>query len=748
VIHRDIKPENILLHDGRPMVADFGIALALSAAAGGRMTETGLSLGTPHYMSPEQATAEKEITARSDVYSLASVLYEMLAGAPPHVGGSAQQIIMRIIADTPRPVTELRKSVPPNIAAAVAKALEKLPADRFESVKAFADALGDRHFTTAAMPAAAGGARDSVGHWFRSPLSRVTVGLLALSVIGLGALASRSEAPRLAEPVVAFPLIDSISGLVPFALADDGTIVFVRDRQLFVRRPGEVTETVLPGVEGDVSGAVVISPGGTDVVYLARAARRNSLRRTSLQGGASSTIWTAPDATKNAIPLAWGEDGSIYASFGAGSPSSFRVGRLRESGGEIEPIVAGAFTEAVLLPGGKALVGCVFSGSGTNIVAISLASGETVNVLSDACSPRWSPTGHLLVPGPDGTLRALPFDPKRLELTGPPTPVLSGLSVLNNRAIYQLSQAGTLLYVSGSSTNGAIGRLRPTLIDLDDKASPIPLPPTNHPDAGFSPEGRTFAYTREGQIWLYDLDLGTHRQFTTIGSEHHNPVWSPDGTRLAYRALRSEGNGGDVYVQALTGDSMGVHIGGTPGGDEPTQWLPDGTILAHQDGSSDVVALNADRPGPPVRILQADWNESRARVSPDGKRLAFTSNEAGRRQLTVRAWPGLDRKSVIADSIGIQDSFWSPDSRTLYYARQQTFMAASLVGSDSLRAQSHRVVIRSLGGPLAAIHPDGRRFLVFRLEAPEATGSTKRSLIAVTGWLAMLRQRLAEGTGR
>src|SRR4030067_880248 len=111
VIHRDIKPENILLHEGRPMVADFGIALALSAAAGGRMTETGLSLGTPHYMSPEQATAEKEITARSDVYSLGSVLYEMLAGAPPHVGGSAQQIIMRIIADTPRPVTELRKSV-------------------------------------------------------------------------------------------------------------------------------------------------------------------------------------------------------------------------------------------------------------------------------------------------------------------------------------------------------------------------------------------------------------------------------------------------------------------------------------------------------------------------------------------------------------------------------------------------------------------------------------------------------------
>src|SRR5215203_6947737 len=128
VIHRDIKPENILLRNGRAFVADFGIALAVSAAAGGRMTETGLSLGTPHYMSPEQATAEKQITARSDVYSLASVLYEMLAGNPPHTGASAQQIIMKIITEAAPPVTTVRKSVPEHVAGAIAQALEKLPA--------------------------------------------------------------------------------------------------------------------------------------------------------------------------------------------------------------------------------------------------------------------------------------------------------------------------------------------------------------------------------------------------------------------------------------------------------------------------------------------------------------------------------------------------------------------------------------------------------------------------------------------
>jgi serine/threonine-protein kinase len=142
-VHRDVKPENIMLHGGHAMVADFGIALALSAAAGGRMTETGLSLGTPHYMSPEQATAAKEITARSDIYSLGSVLYEMLTGNPPHVGSSAQQIIVKIVTEEAPPVTQMRKSVPPNVTAAVARSLEKLPADRFVTAKEFSDALAD-----------------------------------------------------------------------------------------------------------------------------------------------------------------------------------------------------------------------------------------------------------------------------------------------------------------------------------------------------------------------------------------------------------------------------------------------------------------------------------------------------------------------------------------------------------------------------------------------------------------------------
>src|SRR5690349_4820561 len=249
VIHRDIKPENILLHDGRPMVMDFGIALAVSAAAGGRMTETGLSLGTPHYMSPEQATAEKDITGRSDIYSLASVLYEMLAGQPPHVGGSAQQIIMKIIAEPVGPVTQFRKSVPPNVAAATAKALEKIPADRFESARAFADALANPAFATTDIRGAAIALGDS-----RGGVSRVLfAATLGVAVLAIGALVwslrRPVEAPDVAAVRVPIDLLPgerlySGGGGTTLAISPQGDRV-VYDAQLgtglhlMIRRTGE-----------------------------------------------------------------------------------------------------------------------------------------------------------------------------------------------------------------------------------------------------------------------------------------------------------------------------------------------------------------------------------------------------------------------------------------------------------------------------------------------------------------------------
>ena len=251
VIHRDIKPENILLHDGRPMVMDFGIALAVSAAAGGRMTETGLSLGTPHYMSPEQATAEKQITARSDIYSLASVLYEMLAGEPPHTGASAQQIVMKIIAERVQPVTELRSTVPPQVSAALERALAKLPADRFATVREFAEALGDPQF--AAAPARHGTQHGTLqGAAGRRGAPLAVTGALALALLAVSVYAWRPQ-PQEPETRLALALPEPIStpleGGGPVAVSADGAVLAWvgvdadGTRRIWTKRRDEVAPT-------------------------------------------------------------------------------------------------------------------------------------------------------------------------------------------------------------------------------------------------------------------------------------------------------------------------------------------------------------------------------------------------------------------------------------------------------------------------------------------------------------------------
>ncbi len=195
VVHRDIKPENILLHDGSALVADFGIALAASKASGARMTETGMSLGTPHYMSPEQAMGEREITARSDVYALGAVLYEMLTGEPPFTGATAQAVVARVVTESPRPLHAQRHTIPAHVEAAALTALEKLPADRFASAADFAAALRDKSYaTTAVVPAAAppgakAQGRRGAGVWV--PAGVGARGCGALGLAPAGARASR-----------------------------------------------------------------------------------------------------------------------------------------------------------------------------------------------------------------------------------------------------------------------------------------------------------------------------------------------------------------------------------------------------------------------------------------------------------------------------------------------------------------------------------------------------------------------------
>ncbi|MEJ2340450.1 MAG: protein kinase, partial [Gemmatimonadales bacterium] len=346
VIHRDIKPENILLHDGRPMVADFGIALAVSAAAGGRMTETGLSLGTPHYMSPEQATAEKDITARSDVYSLASVLYEMLAGEPPHTASSAQAVIMKVIADTPRPVTH----------------------------------------------AAGASSRSAPRGWARTvmhPMNAVAAALLLTTLW----LAFRGPPPS-TLPVVRLQItMPADAAVTPFAvgpsatLSPDGShIVYLGPddqgrTQLWLRPLDQLSATPIPGTTWGYNWS--FSPDGQSLEFR-QGLGIVDLRVVSLSGALPFTL------TDSARVLAgdWGPDGYVYFT----NPQ-WGLSRIPASGGTAEVLTVpdtargeGMHSWPDVLPNGQGVVFTLGSRplasvDGYSIAVLDLASGEYRSVL-------------------------------------------------------------------------------------------------------------------------------------------------------------------------------------------------------------------------------------------------------------------------------------------------------------------------------------------------------------------------------
>ncbi len=345
VIHRDVKPANILMSSGRPLVADFGIALAVSAAGGGRLTETGLSMGTPYYMSPEQASADREPTAASDVYSLGCVLYEMLVGEPPHTGASAQAVLAKILTEDAPDATKTRASIPANVDAAIRKSLQKLPADRFTDAQGFTSALADPGFRYGEVAAAEAGAQ--AGHW-----KRISLGLAA-TTLALAALAGWSllgpEPPAaVAQYSIAVPSEQAFrpSRRVRHLAVDPyGEWFLYRgggvdiNSQLFLRHHDQLRATALPGTDG--AGNPAISPDGSKVAF------------TCCDFGSRVRLMVAPIDGGPPIPLdglevnrggvSWGYDGYIYYAGGEPSPTGGPgrgdgLARVLEGGGTPEQV--------------------------------------------------------------------------------------------------------------------------------------------------------------------------------------------------------------------------------------------------------------------------------------------------------------------------------------------------------------------------------------------------------------------------
>ncbi|MEO5824809.1 MAG: protein kinase, partial [Gemmatimonadales bacterium] len=451
VIHRDIKPENILIQHGSVLVADFGIALAVQQAGGERMTQTGMSLGTPHYMSPEQAMGDRHVDARSDIYALGVMCYEMLIGEPPFTGPSAQAIVAKVMTESPKELTAQRKSIPANVAAAVAKALEKLPADRFEGAKSFAAALADQSFATPQAPGTPGRSRGIAPRLFAATAAIAAIALIAA---GWGWLrptptvaVTRQRVTLWQHPWGEFlspgnPMVASQTAIAP----DGSSIVFsdsVGGRpQLMRKLRDQVAPTPLAGTERGVSP--FFSPDGAWIGFLTTDGR---LKKVPVDGGtpitlsdASNTVYYAAIwLADNTIVFVDERNGlqRIAATGGVGDTVSSDSGRGRTIVVALAPLPNSRGFLYTSCPGN-----CV---GGSTVSVFEFAADSARQLVANAAGAWYSPTGHLLYTDRAGGLFAADFDLKTLALTNGAVPVLDDV----NPNSFALSAEGEAVYTVG-----------------------------------------------------------------------------------------------------------------------------------------------------------------------------------------------------------------------------------------------------------------------------------------------------------
>ena len=758
VVHRDLKPENILLQHGQPVLADFGIALAVANAGGTRVTQTGLSLGTPKYMSPEQATGDRVIDGRTDIYSLAAVLYECLTGEPPHEGNTAQAIIARLLSEKPRSVRSSRERVPDHVEAAIERGLAKLAADRFSTARDFAQALSGppvgtytgkvtSGFTTTTtadrevrITFALSAARlKAIGLW--------TLGSIAVALGILGWIRPRAEP---AEPHVRFAL-DLTDSLRPredapgsnVALSPDGTtLVYVGGLgtpQLFMRRLDDREPHPVPGTAGAINPK--FSPDGLWLAFQVN----NTLKRMPVGGGSPITV------ADGIGRYSWG-DGDVMVVNRAGSAVLTRLG-------DDQPLTAldTAQKETVhtwpeVLPGGKAILFTIEAGGPATgrLAAMNLSDRKIIRFDIAGQNPRYVSSGHVLLGRLDGTVVAVPFDARRLEVTGRPSNALDAVVVKGGGATeLAVSSSGTMAYVEG------VVQQQLVLVDRAGLAQPL-LPLTKrffHPRV--SPAGNRIAITItddatatpvESDIWIVDLATRQLSRLTNDGRSSQ-PEWTPDGLRLVWlHAVDSVTN--EVRTQAWDGSGR-VETIATPNRsfNSAVPSPSGGEFLSSQYTKQGIldedIWTTGIRGGESRSIVRTDVDEYMPRMSPDGKWLAYYSGDRNR-SYDVYVTPADGSGSPRQLSTGGVEPMWGRTGSSLFFRGGGRMIEARITSSpfrvtfDSLFVDTYR---QDRGASNYDVMGDGR-FVLLR------NGDQQQRLFVTLGWFDDLRARMGQGVQR
>ena len=751
IIHRDIKPENILLNDGSALVADFGIALAADVA-GTRMTETGMSLGTPQYMSPEQAMGERALDARTDVYSLGCVTYEMLAGEPPFSGPSAQAIVARVMTSEPSDLRSLRRTIPDHVADAVHIALEKVPADRFARAADFVGALAG-----SAPPARSRRAPSAVASQ-PSGVAWVRVAPYGLALMFLAAAAMGWLRPARPGPVsrhrvalwqtplssIQSPGVNSLAGQV--AIAPDGASIVFADsvgehRGLWLKHRSAADPVPLAGTEGGI--APFFSPNGAWIGYFTPD---GTLKKVPVTGGGSITLVPSEVIGLN-FAATWLDDGNIVFV-----DRAQRLVRIPGDGGAqvrltLDSITGQVFvTSVTALPGSRGVLYTACRGNcvmGSYVSVLDIASGRSKELVADAAGAWYARTGHLLYADRTAVLFAAEFDLRRLELASGAMPVLDGVAPRR----FAVSRSGTLVYWLYQRGGGA----DLVWVDRSGTAEPLDAPWRGEFEyPAVSPDGETVAVSlreRTTQLWIRRSD-GTREQLTQQGVVNWRPSWSPDGRSIAFSSGTATDSGGDIVIKRMPID-----------GSAPPELLQrhtfrlweaelsrDGRWLLTRSDESGVMAIRARRLDTDTMlrpILVGGLNLQPA-LSPDGRWLAHVSTIDGQPDIFVTPFPGGGPSRRVSRDGGGEPR-WARNGRELFFKSNGTLMSVAVTSGATLALGTPRPLFSvapyrgARNHPQYDVTPDGRRFLMIREPPVDPRGST----IYVENWFTELEAKLA-----
>ena len=754
VIHRDVKPENILLQRGHAFVADFGISLAVQAAGGQRMTQTGLSLGTPQYMSPEQAIGERTIDARSDVYSLGAVTYEMLTGDPPFTGSSVQAILARVMTERPTPPSTVRDTIPEAVEGAVLTALAKLPADRFATAAEFAAALGGAPSlpgARGATPRATGGAVAGVR------ATRAWAGVAAVAALAAlwGWLRPRptdTEGPpsRLA---VLVPTLGGASTSLQrqLALSPDGSTIYYTavaadgENRTFRQVLADSAPVVVPGLVTYLAD-YLMSPDGTELIG---RVGQSQMYRYLVSGANGRPIPPAIAGTSNAV---WTRDGSAW--FSAGTDIARGISRLDPSGKVTHPFGprgADLLLKHVLPDDRTALAVRQAQGLGGGpVVLLDLRSGESRLLLDRPIIEVRYTSGYLVTVAQGGSLDAVPFDARHARLAGEAVHLADGVSAPGT-GVAQLAVAanGTIAYIPEEARSLL-------LVDRQGNARPATTERRNFHAPAFSPDGRRIATdfaTADGRdVWTLDLGDGrlTRVSFERTG---HDAAWTPDGRSLIFVAAR--------------GDTLGIFRTRPGQPDAPDTlivsaqlgwsgaWLHDASALVtaanslRPDSRGDIALVENGGRGPITPLVATRFVEQHPAVSPDGRWLAFTSDQSGQNEVYVRPFRGEGEQVQVSVSGGTE-AVWAPGSRELFYragvGARAVLTAATVTASPRLAITRRQALFpvneyaSAIPHANYAVSPDGKTFAM--------VGFNQASRIVVIQNLPGLVQHLRGGAER